>query len=174
MLAANNVIDGGFGSDTIEAGAGDDLILPGKATSSTIDVIDGGAGNDIVILDGAQSTWSSTSGEGNYTDYILYSSSEVSGYQFYVKGVEAIEYEDGFESLEVLTTNLDVDDDGVFDETVVKGTTGNEDLVSTGKLTDYMDGGAGDDVIAAGDGGDVITGGAVSYTHLTLPTNREV
>ena len=50
----------------------------------------------------------------------------------------------------VLTTGVDIDDDGVVYETVVKGTTGNEDLISTGKLTDYMDGGDGDDVIAAG------------------------
>ena len=162
MLAANNVIDGGFGSDVIEAGAGDDLILPGTATATTVDVIDGGVGNDIAVLDGAQSNWTSQAGTGDYSDYLLYSNSAIVGYELYIKGVEGIEYEDGFESLLVLTTGVDIDDDGVVDETVVKGTTGAEDLVSTGKLTDYMDGGDGNDVIAAGDGGDVITGGAGS------------
>ena len=162
MLDANNVIDGGFGSDEIEAGAGDDLILPGTMTSSTVDVIDGGDGNDIAVLDGAQLDWSQQEGTGDYTGYTLYSNSTITDYELYIKGVEGIEYEDGFESLLVLTTGVDIDDDGVVDETVVKGTTGNEDLISTGKLTDYMDGGDGDDVIAAGDGGDIVTGGAGS------------
>ena len=75
----------------------------------------------------------------------------------------------------------------------INGGDGNDDLwgnsgddtISAGAGGDFIQGGAGDDIIDGGSNGvDEWSGqiigdrvrydGAVSYTHLTLPTNREV
>jgi Ca2+-binding RTX toxin-like protein len=176
LFAADNYIDGGYGSDTISAGAGDDTINPGDgsgdADSAYKDFIDGGAGDDTVTLLGNAADWASeassetdaNSGDG-YTKYTYTNTDDntnIVGLEVYVKNVEAIEYEDGIVASQAIQTDIDRDGDGTTDERNYKGTTSAEDMVATGNTVDYLDAGAGNDVMSAGNGADILIDGAGS------------
>ena len=61
---------------------------------------------------------------------------------------------------------------GAGNDTIHAGLGANEVYAQAGN--DIVLATGGDDKIVGGTGDDVLAGGAVSYTHLTLPTNREV
>ena len=139
VFAADNFFDGGAGRDDIAAGAGDDAIDPGARSGDANDVVDGGAGMDLLILSGASTNWTkATAGAGHTGTYNGYnlasfdkytstngttegSSATADDFSVYVKGIEAIEYDDKFQSLETTTMNIDSDGDGKIDSVMVKG-----------------------------------------------------
>jgi Ca2+-binding RTX toxin-like protein len=170
LFAGDNFIDGGYGSDTVSAGAGDDWINPGGASgnadSAYTDFIDGGDGDDTVILPGNAADWSSAASDdadlNSQDGYTKYTNTDIVGLDVYVKNVEAIEYDDGIVASQAIQTDIDRDGDGTTDERQFKGTTGEENMVATGNTVDYLDAGAGDDVMSAGNGADILVDGAGS------------
>jgi hypothetical protein len=176
VFAADNFIDGGAGADTIETGAGDDTIETGAKTGDADDKVDGGTGNDTVYMAGVEANWFKEDGTGDYVGYDAWTSTNGTGdatdddFTVYLKNVEGLEFSDGFLGLTINTLNVDIDEDGVVDEYVIKGTANTgfadgvyEELTATaGAHTDTIDGGAGDDLISTGDGADTLIGGAGS------------
>jgi Ca2+-binding RTX toxin-like protein len=179
VFAADNFIDGGAGADTIQTGGGDDTIETGAKTGDGGDMVDGGDGNDTVYMAGVAANWSSADGTGDNAGYTAWTSTNGTGdgssdttddFTVYLKNVEGLEFSDGFLGLTINTLNVDIDEDGVVDEYVIKGTANTgfadgvyEELTATaGAHTDTIDGGAGDDLISTGDGADTLIGGAGS------------
>ena len=168
IMAADNFFDGGLGSDLIYAGAGDDVINPGQgsgnSSSAYTDWVDGGDGDDVLVLSGNKGDWSSAASsdqdKNSQDGYTKYTNSIDASLIVYAKGIEAIEYSDGFETLSLTQTDIDRDGDGITDERQYKGTTGDEAIASVGNEIDFLDAGLGDDVLSAGNGADVLIGGA--------------
>ena len=146
LFDADNFLDGGAGKDYIFSGGGDDTIELGARSGDAGDVVDGGEGDDILFLDGNQANWSSTTsslgaydlnGDGDTDDtgendlsaagYTKYTSnngtSDDSSDDFFVfvKGIEAIEYDDAFAPLTKTEVEVDNDGDGKVDQVMVKG-----------------------------------------------------
>ena len=168
--AGNDIIDGFSGNDTIYGNAGDDLLGGGLGN----DTIAGGAGNDLLyggggvntaVLAGTRSDWVFT-----FDDAVLIATSKLDGSVDRLDGFVFVRFDD-----ETVGT-------GAFTGATLLADNSGEVLVGTGGV-DTMVGGAGDDwldslggadSLAGGAGDDTYTAGSVSYTHLTLPTNREV
>ena len=136
-------------------GGGDDTIELGARSGDAGDVVDGGVGDDILFLDGNQANWSSSTstlgaydlnGDGDTDDtgendlsaagYTKYTSnngtSDDSSDDFFVfvKGIEAIEYDDAFAPLTKTEVEVDNDGDGKVDQVMVKGAAAAEAVVS--------------------------------------------
>ena len=179
VFAADNFIDGGAGADTIATGGGDDTIETGAKTGDAGDMVDGGEGNDTVYMAGVESNWTSSQATGANAGYTAWTSTNGTGdtttdttddFTVYLKNVEGLEFSDGFLGLTTLTLDIDINDDGVVDEYIIKGTsnvgfapgTYEELLATAGTHTDTIDGGAGNDLINTGDGADTLIGGSGS------------
>jgi Ca2+-binding RTX toxin-like protein len=159
--ANNNWLAGGLGSDTFNAGAGDDILLidandlqqnihGGTGTDiaqvvgdrgvtlnlsqAEVEVAQGGRGNDIFVADGRSSVFV-RGGDGN--DVLIGGSA-----------ADALSGEDGDDLI-----------DGGAGNDVLRGHRG-EDNISGGAGDDLLDGGLGDDGLFGGLGNDVLKGGA--------------
>ena len=156
LFEADNFFDGGAGRDDIHAGAGDDTIDPGAKSGDAGDVVDGGDGMDVLILSGKSTDWttdangdSSTDvGVGTYAGYDLTgftmytnkngtTSDTSDDWVVYVKNIEAIEFEDVFQSLQTTVKDIDQDGDGIVDQVMVKGAATAETV--TGSVVEGQD-----------------------------------
>ena len=176
IFAADNFINGGAGADIIATGGGDDAIETGAKTGDAGDMVDGGDGNDTVYMAGVGANWTSADGTGANTGYDAWTSTNgtsddiTDDFTVYLKNVEGLEFSDGFLGLTKLTREVDIDQDGVVDEYIIKGTANvgfadgtYEELSATaGNHTDTIDGGDGNDLISTGDGADTLIGGGGS------------
>ncbi|MET3440687.1 Ca2+-binding RTX toxin-like protein [Variovorax paradoxus] len=159
--ANNNWLAGGLGSDTFNAGAGDDILLidandlqqnihGGAGTDivqvvgdrgvmfnlsqAEVEVAQGGRGDDMFVADGRSSVFM-RGGDGN--DVLIGSSA-----------ADALSGENGDDLI-----------DGGAGNDVLRGHRG-EDNISGGAGDDLLDGGLGDDGLFGGLGNDVLKGGA--------------
>lgn len=157
--AVANFIDGGLGADTISAGAGNDVIDPGRDDKEN--KVDGGDGNDVVILSGKFSDWAEDTSKKD-SDYDTYYENSSTGQKVHLKNVEGIEFNDQFVNLNTVAVKSEVDNDGdgQVDQFKHKGTTTADKVVAdVGDYVDILDTGGGADVISAGNGADIILAG---------------
>ena len=157
--AVANFIDGGLGADTISAGAGNDVIDPGRDDKEN--KIDGGDGNDVVILSGKFSDWAEDASKKD-SGYDTYYANSSTGQKVHLKNVEGLEFNDQFVNLNTVAVKSEVDNDGdgQVDQFKHKGTTTADKVVAdVGDYVDILDTGGGADVISAGNGADVILAG---------------
>jgi len=155
--STNNWLAGNLGADTINAGAGDDVIL-----FDSLDTIDGGDGTDIaqivgdagVTLNLAQSHIEVAVG-GRGGDVIIGGGRS----SVFVKGGEGDDILIGGAANDVLSGE-DGDDliDGGAGNDLIRGHRG-QDLLMGGAGDDILEGGQGDDSLSGGDGNDVLNGG---------------
>src|SRR4029078_6845082 len=138
----------GSGSDTIDAGGGNDSLSPGLGT----DIVEGGAGGDTLLV--------------NYSS----ASTPVTG------GVSAGSLATGYSGSLSGSAGKSITFDGIEDFFITTGS-GN-DVVVTGDGRDNIRTGAGDDEIRTGGGFDIVDGGlggdrlTVDYSSATTAVNR--
>ena len=179
IMAADNFIFGGRGTDEINAGAGNDQIILDTSLDSggASDIVNGGSGVDRVDLAGSQSEWTKSSETLNGVTYDKFSKNS---HSILLSEVEAVSFDD--ETLNLIVTSIDIDrnSDGAVDGYQISGTPDDDDVVANaGGLQDILKGGAGDDLIVGlggndnvieGAGDDFIMGGSgfdtVSYADL--------
>lgn len=147
--ATNNWLAGGLGADSINAGAGDDVIL-----FDALDTIDGGDGNDIaqvigdtgVVLNLAQSHIEAV--VGGRGDDILIGGGRSS---VFIKAGDGNDIMIGGAANDVLS--------GENGDDLIDGGAGN-DLMRGGRGNDQLLGGTGDDILIGGQDDDTLNGGA--------------
>ncbi|WP_051412926.1 proprotein convertase P-domain-containing protein [Methylophilus sp. 5] len=154
---ANNWLAGNLGVDTINAGAGDDVIL-----FDSLDTIDGGEGTDIAQVVGDEGvTLNLTQSHievvaGGRGDDILIGGGRSS---VFIKGGEGNDIIIGGAANDVLSgeDGNDVIDGGAGND-VIRGHRGQDQLMG-GAGDDIIEGGQDDDSLSGGDGNDVLNGG---------------
>ena len=169
-------LTGSVGNDTLDGGAGDDVLRGGAGTDTLVggegdDVLDGGASSDVLTGGGGKDTFVqdfSKPGSDTITDFN--------------PGQDTINFT-GLDNLD----NVSVEE--TFGGTVINAGPGNSLFVQGVALDQFsadnitIDGqavssGSGDfdlgSVLGDASSGSSGPDGPVSYSHLTLPTNREV
>ena len=149
------LIDGGDGNDTINAGAGDDTIDGGDGNDSIIagagaDRIDGDDGQD--FIDGGSGNDTVDAGNGN--DFVLGDDGDDS-----IDAGDGADMVDGGAGADFLNGSSGVDVlDGGADNDIVFGGSEN-DIVNGGDGNDIVNGQAGNDTVSGDAGDDTAYGG---------------
>jgi len=146
--SGNDILLGGAGNDTLLGGDNDDVLLGGPG----VDVLDGGFGDNIVIQDGVSATSSVLTLFGNALDNSLVVSRNAAG-NLLLNGVIIPNFTIANTAL-IRVYGLGGNDTIIFDE-------------ASGALpAGLVVGGAGNDVITGGSGGDLLFGGGTNDTLL--------
>lgn len=158
-------VDAGAGNDHVNAGAGDDEIIGGAGN----DILDGGVGSDTAIYAGRSSRYTITKekdGEGRSVTIVTDTEGLEGTDRLY--GIEAIRFEGDGVNRQLSAQFNAGQGEGSWVQNNIHGTDLDDEIDAnalavengTPVRRDWIDAGAGNDIIRAGQGGDTITGGA--------------
>ena len=160
----NNVVDGGDGNDSITTGAGNDTVLGGLGndtikTGSGADSASGGEGDDRIYISTA---WTSLSGGAGY-DQVYISGTTGNTLDLSTAGIEYLSAGDGNDNFDGSAQTVELTLDGNLGDDILRGSNFNDTIYGDdGNNTLY--GNAGDDRLYGGSGNDTINAGSGNDT----------